>query len=140
MLTDIDHVVIYVSDQNAALDFYVNKLGLELRHCSPGVLYGGYALHVAPHRSRTTLVLALGKTGPELASNNPIMLTCDDMRKTYDQLQEKGVQFTMYPIGGLEFVRFVDPDGNEFLMSDNNNSWINEEALKRLKQGIPDLP
>jgi catechol 2,3-dioxygenase-like lactoylglutathione lyase family enzyme len=139
VLTNIDYVVINVRDQRAALDFYVGKLGFELRHCSPGLLHGGYALHVAPHGGRTALVLALGVASKEVLKNR-IMLTCDDMRRTYDELREKGVEVTMHPIGGMALVRFVDPDGNEFLLSDNNQNWIDEGALNRLRQGVPDYP
>ncbi len=140
MLTNIDHIVVYVIDQKAALDFYVGKLGLELRHCSTGgILYAGYELRVGFIGSPTTLHLALRISGDE-PRNNPIMLTCDDLRKTYEELNARGVEFTTHPIGGLEWVCFVDPDGNQFYMSDNNNDWIDGDAWKRLMQGISDFP
>jgi catechol 2,3-dioxygenase-like lactoylglutathione lyase family enzyme len=140
MLTNINHAVIFVSDQRAALDFYVGKVGFELRHCSTGgILYRGYHLCVGLAGSPTTLVLALRTAGEE-ARSNPIMLACDDLRQTYEELAAKGVEFTMTPIGGLEWVRFVDPDGNEFHLSEHNKNWIDEAALKRLMQGIPDFP
>jgi catechol 2,3-dioxygenase-like lactoylglutathione lyase family enzyme len=138
VLTNIDFTVIYVSDQRAALDFYVGKLGFELRSCiTGGVLFSGYNLHVGLSGSRTALCLALQTPGEERRSNNPIMITCEDLEKTYEELKAKGVEFTMHPIRGLEWLRFVDPDQNEFLLS-NVTGWIDEGALKRLMQGLPD--
>jgi catechol 2,3-dioxygenase-like lactoylglutathione lyase family enzyme len=139
MLTDIDHFVIFVSDQRAALDFYVGTLGFELQHCTTGMLYGGYDLRLGLKGSPTSLVLALRSSGAQLSANR-IMLSCDDLCKTYEELIAKGVIFRMHLNGGLEFVSFVDPDGNEFYLSHNNKSWIDERALERLMQGIPDFP
>ncbi len=139
MLTNIDRVAIQVSNQRAALNFYVEKLGFELRHCTMGELYGEYDIHVGLPGSPTTLVLALpdARIGSWKAR---IMLTCTDLRKTYEYLREKGVEFTMHPIGGLEWVSFVDPDGNIFHVSDNNENWINKEALQRLMDSSQDTP
>jgi hypothetical protein len=68
------------------------------------------------------------------------MLSCGDLRSTYHALLANGIEFRSHLIGGIEFVSFVDPDGNEFYLSDNRKNWIDEEALARLKAGLPDAP
>jgi catechol 2,3-dioxygenase-like lactoylglutathione lyase family enzyme len=140
MFTEIDHVVIYVTDQRAALEFYVGTLGFELRHCSSGgILYWGYNLSVGLADGGAHLQLALRPPGND-TRNAPIMLSCSDLRSTYEALLEKGVEFRSHLIGGIEFVSFVDPDGNEFYLSDNNKNWIDQNALARLKAGLLDHP
>jgi catechol 2,3-dioxygenase-like lactoylglutathione lyase family enzyme len=50
-----------------------------------------------------------------------MVFTADDIEATYEALKENGVHFTLdlvrhpYGIGDQE-ARFVDPDGNEFLL------------------------
>jgi hypothetical protein len=58
ILTNINHVVICVSDQKATLAFNLDKLGFELRGCTLGELvFNGNDLEVAPVGRRTTLSL-----------------------------------------------------------------------------------
>lgn len=138
MLMGIDFFVVYVSDQKAAVDFYVNKLGLELRSCTPGeLLFPGYHVCVAPPGSQTTLLLALRRDSSAVPPRPKIMLSCDNLEKTYEELSRAGVEFTQYPIGGFAVVEFVDLDGNTFLVTENRGNWIDEPSLRRLKEGIP---
>jgi catechol 2,3-dioxygenase-like lactoylglutathione lyase family enzyme len=137
MFINVDHVVIFVSDQKVALDFYVGKLGFELRHCSTGgILYWGYHLAVGLKGSRTKLQLALRPPGVAF-HGSPIMLACEDLRRTHEELLARGVEFRNHPDSGLEFGSFLDPDGNELYLSVDRN-WIDEGALQRLMQGIAD--
>ncbi|HTO63695.1 MAG TPA: hypothetical protein VMM15_20845, partial [Bradyrhizobium sp.] len=69
---------------------------------------------------------------------SPIMLACEDLRKTHEELLARGVEFRNHPGSGLEYGSFLDPDRNELYLSDNNRNWIDEKALQRLMQGIPD--
>jgi catechol 2,3-dioxygenase-like lactoylglutathione lyase family enzyme len=138
MLVNVDHVVIFVSDQNVALDFYVSKLGFELRHCSTGAaLYWGYHMAVGLKGSRTKLQLALRPPGATF-HGSPIMLACEDLLRTHEELLARGVEFRNHPGGGLDYASFLDPDRNELYLSDNNKNWIDEGALQRLMLGIPD--
>ncbi|MGJ4880713.1 VOC family protein [Bradyrhizobium sp. SZCCHNRI3052] len=140
MLTRIDYVAVYVADQRAALDFYVDTLGFELRHCSPGgIINWGYDLTVGLPGQRMMLQLTLRPPG-DTSRSTPIMLSCTDLEQTYHALLAKGVRFHCHLNGGLEFVSFYDPDGNEFYISDNSQNWIDENALARMKQGVPDGP
>jgi len=137
MITGIHQIVVYVSDQRAALDFYVNKLGFELSNCSSGgMLYPGYDLSVGLPGSAVTLVLAR-RDDRAPSSGNPILLACDDLSKTYDEFVAKGVKFQSALVPAFRCVRFEDPDGNVFDLSDAVESWINQASLNDLKAGKP---
>jgi lactoylglutathione lyase len=137
MLTFVDFVVVHVRDQRAALSFYVDKLGFELRACAPGTLVAGYWLTVGFPGARTTIALAQA-SADQKPRRHEIMFRCDDLRQTYEELKAKGVDFTMHFGGGFEWVQFIDPDGNEFLLTSSDGHGIDERSLVRLKQGIPD--
>ncbi|MEU0468747.1 VOC family protein [Amycolatopsis sp. NPDC006131] len=101
---------IFVTDQDEALDFYVGKLGLEVKVdqdlgfmrwltvCVPGepgreILLekpGPPAMDEAT-AAQVRELLAKGATGGWIG------LTTDDCRKTYEELLAKGVEFTQEP-------------------------------------------
>lgn len=128
MLTAINVVTVYVLNKEEALDFYVNKLGLEKGN---DVQQGDY---------RWPTVRVPGSAGPEIMLEIPgapnhdpataeqfreliakgavgsgLVLLCDDVRATYDELRNRGVtDFTQEPTEhfyGIDMgVR--DPSGN----------------------------
>lgn len=109
-------VGIYVSDQDRALEFYTDKLGLEKRADEP--MGGGPRwIEVAPTGAETRLVLF---TPPgfedRIGSFSNVVLACDDIHATYDELSGRGVEFTEEPSQqpwGM-WAQFKDADGNEF--------------------------
>lgn len=124
---NISHV--FVLDQDEALDFYVNKLGLEVSADLDLGFMRWLTVRVPGQEGRDIL---LEKPGPpamddstadqvrELvtkgATGFTFGLTTDDCRKTYETLRERGVEFTDEPTerdygtdcGGR------DPFGNHF--------------------------
>lgn len=121
MITGIATVGIYVRDQDAALDFYKNKLGFEVRADRPAGKYRW--IEVAPRGSTTTIVLGTPayETGSEakVGGFTDIQLWTDNIQATHDELVKKGVQFTVKPAlmhWGKWHSQFVDPDGNEFFL------------------------
>lgn len=122
MITHIHSTTVYVADQDAAIDFYVNTLGWEKTMDTPmeGVRY----VTVTPAGATTQLVL-----GPDAwvggADNVPtrttgISLICDDMDATYATLVARGVRFKTPPEQmpwGDKATWFYDPDGNEFFLN-----------------------
>ncbi|WP_405793434.1 VOC family protein [Streptomyces sp. NBC_01506] len=110
MFTAITHSQIYVLDQDAALDFYVGTLGLEVNADIDMGFMRWLTVNVPGHPDRQIL---LEKPGPpamseetaeqvrELvtkgATGGSLIFTTDDCRKTYETLLARGVEFTDEP-------------------------------------------
>lgn len=128
MIAHLQMITIYVSDLDQALDFYTNKLGF--------VKTGAYddgegekLYWVVPKPAQniklaTEIGLYQPDAGdPRVGAVSGVVFSSPDIEKTYHELKEKGVHFTMEIIrhsygegeGDLE-ARFTDPDGNEFLL------------------------
>lgn len=100
-----------VKDAKKAAKWYKEKLGFEIvtddeHWTTVGVKDGQFCFHLCPDE-------------PLEAGNQGIVLKCDDLDKTYKDLQGRGVKFTMAPTkqewGTIES-RFTDLDGNEFTL------------------------
>ena len=116
MITKAKTVGVYVSDQDRALGFYVNALGFEKRRDDPMGSEAGW-IEVAPAGAETVLVLY---TPPGLEDRigtfGGVIFECDDIRSTYEELRDRGVEFTEEPseqLWGI-WAQFKDVDGNEF--------------------------
>ena len=129
MIQRISHTGIYVLDQDAALDFYVNKLGFEIR--DDHTMDNGFRWLTVGAKAQPDLNLILMKVdGPNLKPEvsrtlrdlleRGIMsggaLHTSDCRKTYEDLSAKGVEFIQPPED-----RFY---GIEALMKDNSGNWF----------------
>jgi predicted enzyme related to lactoylglutathione lyase len=115
-ITRAGTVGIFVSDQDRALDFYVNKLGFEKRLDEP---MGPEArwIEVAPTGAEARLVL-FTPPGMEdrIGTFSNIVFECDDLETTYEELRDRGVEFSEEPTEqpwGM-WAQFKDVDGNEF--------------------------
>jgi predicted enzyme related to lactoylglutathione lyase len=118
MLKKIYTATVPVTDQDRALTFYRDVLGMEVRDdqaFGPGMRW----LVVAPQGAETGLVLYKAGEGENVASPGSwtgIVLYTDDMAKDYAAWSAQGVQFSHEPkseMWGLE-TQFTDPDGNGF--------------------------
>ena len=110
MLTHIRLSSIYVLDQDEALDFYVGKLGLEVK-VDQDLGFMRWLTVGVPGSDREIL---LEKPGPpsmddataevvrEVVTKGSgggwIGLDTDDCKATYEELSAKGVEFTQEPI------------------------------------------
>ena len=124
MIKDVPLTGIFVNDQEAALDFYTNKLGLEMIQDEPYGDSGARWITVSPAEMRIRIVLKEAENEHEKAmvgrSDGPPVLTLgtDDVRSAYEALRERGVRFLgepyRYPwgIGAL----LLDQDGNPVLL------------------------
>lgn len=110
---------VHVSDQEAALSFYVNKLGLEKR--MDNVIGAGIRfLAVAPKGSETGIVLqASQQNNASVGGFTGIVFASSDVEGSYQELNSRGVTFTEKPIkqewGAMQAI-FTDPDGNTFVL------------------------
>jgi catechol 2,3-dioxygenase-like lactoylglutathione lyase family enzyme len=109
MLRYIESVGIQVSDQDRALDFYVNKLGFEKINDEP-MGEGARWIVVAPPGSRTGLILskriaaqhsggfnslAQGESAAEAVGGfTSYVFYTDDMEGAYKTLKGRGVHFS----------------------------------------------
>lgn len=123
MLTGITHVTVLVDDQDDALAFYTDALGMEVRDdetMEEGVRW----LTVAPPGTdypQLTLVEAdtpgkRERVGSQVADHVAVVFTTDDCRGDFERLSERGVEFHGEPgeePWGVE-VTFEDPHGNVF--------------------------
>lgn len=122
MIKHVQFTGVWVSDSERAYDFYVNKLGFTVAHDRQ--FGGGHRfLMVVPPGGGAGLTVCKplpGMTGARIGGPTTISFTADDVQATYDELTARGVEFTQPPTqqfwGGIQAV-FVDPDGNEFMLS-----------------------
>jgi lactoylglutathione lyase len=124
MIKDVPLTGIFVNDQEAALNFYTNKLGLELIQDEPYGESGARWITVSPARMRIRIVLKKAEKEHEKAllgrsDGAPILtLGTDDINAAYERLRERGVRFLgepyRYPwgIGAL----LLDQDGSPILL------------------------
>lgn len=133
MITRLSHAPIYVDDHNAALAFYVDTLGFEVR--MDQTVDGFRWLTVAPKgQHETEIVLMQVSPSPMMdaatvAQLRDLMrkgalgagvLETDDCRATYESLRARGVRFLQEPTErdyGVEAV-MVDPFGNWFSVTE----------------------
>ena len=118
MITKIDAISVVVSNQDDALDFYLDILGFDLR--MDDVMGNGMRfLKVAPPKGQSGIVLfpAGGDTQP--GGSFGTVFATDECRATHAELASKGVAFIEEPTeqewGGVQ-AQFQDPDGNHFIL------------------------
>lgn len=102
MIRDVPLTGVFVNDQEAALDFYTNKLGLEkVRDESYGLDFRW--IEVSPKGAQIRIVLKKAQQDHEKAlvgrsDGAPILtLGTDDVQAAYERLREWGVRFLGEP-------------------------------------------
>lgn len=121
MISQIHSATIAVSDQDAALDFYVNKLGWKKsldNQMGPDMRF----VTVVPPGGSTELSLAhtswVGDAAT-LGGQTGISMITPDIDATYKTLTERGVRFKE-PVAvmpwGQKAAWFYDTDDNEFFL------------------------
>ena len=123
MIKDVPLTGVFVNHQEAALDFYTKKLGLEKVQDEP---YGENArwITVSPRGAHIKIVLKKAEKGHEKAmvgnsDGAPVLtLGTDDVHATHERLRERGVRFLGEPyrhpcgVGAL----LLDQDGSPILL------------------------
>jgi len=138
MIQRLSHATLYVLDQDAAKDFYVNKLGFDVRmdetmggNSSDKSIPSGFRwLTVSPKGQPDLQIILMKVDGPNMqpeASSalrallkqgklNGGVLQTSDCRKTYEELKAKGVEFLSPP--KEQFY------GVEAILKDNSGNWF----------------
>jgi len=147
MIQKMSHATIYVLDQDQAKDFYVGKLGFEVK-VDQSLPNGFRWLTVAPKgQSELEIILMRVGSGTDFVKRkggdasslskdvdamaellkkgmfNAGAFHTADCRKTFAELKSKGVEFVSEPkdqFYGVEAV-FKDPFGNWFSMTQPKN-------------------
>jgi predicted enzyme related to lactoylglutathione lyase len=114
MLKRVVYVAVLVSDQEKALDFYTNVIGLEKRADFPTPA-GPRFLSVGVEGQAFDLVLWPGTPARSEAGSAVYTIEVEDCRAAFETLKSRGAKFE--PSEVLEFpwglaARFQDPDGN----------------------------
>lgn len=109
-------ITIAVKDQDEALSWFTEKLGFQKRVDMPGP--GIRFLSVSP-KNQPDLQVILASWFPEHVGKNPTaILHTGDCRMTYEELKERGVEFTEAPVQrpfGLQAI-FKDLYGNSYAL------------------------
>jgi catechol 2,3-dioxygenase-like lactoylglutathione lyase family enzyme len=129
MIQRLSHTQLFVVDQDAARDFYVNKLGFEVR--MDAKMDNGFRwLTVSPKGQPDLQIILMKVDGPNMQPEAAKVLRnlltegklCGgvlqtaDCRKTYDELKANGVDFVAPPKDQFY--------GVEAIMKDNSGNWF----------------
>ena len=118
-ISQVGTVIVPVSDQDRALDFYVEKLGFEKRADTP---FGGGNrwVEVAPAGATTTIALMPPREGDPVGVETRVAFNTDDADADHASLRAQGVDVDDEvmrmgdPVPPMFFFR--DQDGNTSLI------------------------
>lgn len=129
MIQKMSHVTVYVLDQEEAKDFYVNKLGMDLK--MDATMDNGFRWLTVSPKGQPDLEIILFDTHPGMNFNEEEsaklrsliqagqmgagVFATADCQATYEELKDKGVKFRSEP--KKEFY------GTEALLEDNSGNW-----------------
>ena len=116
MVTHVGTVAVYVTDQKQALSFWMKQVGFVI-HREHAMGPDARWIEVGPSGAKSALVLYPRAMMADWAERKPsIVFECDDVQRTYEEMQERGVRFPQPPkeMAWGRFALFEDPDGNSF--------------------------
>jgi catechol 2,3-dioxygenase-like lactoylglutathione lyase family enzyme len=124
-ISQVGTVMVPVSDQDRALEFYVEKLGFEKRSDMP-FGEGDRWLEVAPRGAVTTIALVTPRPGEPVGIMTRIGFTTDDADADHETLRSRGVDTDdeVMRMGGPvpPMFFFRDQDGNTLLIVEQGAS------------------
>jgi catechol 2,3-dioxygenase-like lactoylglutathione lyase family enzyme len=118
-ISQIGTVIVPVSDQDRAIEFYVDKLGFEKRADTP-FGHGDRWVEVAPVGATTTIAIVAPREGEPVGIETRVGWATDDADANHASLREQGVDVDAEvmrmgdPVPPMFFFR--DPDGNKFMV------------------------
>ena len=135
MLKSLTNVTVWVHDQDEALTFYTEKLGMELRNDVTLPELGNFRwLTVGLPGQPEVSVALMAVPGPPVfdaetkaqleslvakGAAGGLFFSTDDIRSTYEELKDRGVEFQQEPTEqpyGVD-AGFRDPSGNQMRMA-----------------------
>ena len=131
----VAHAQLWVHDQDEALAFYTDKLGMEVRADVTLPELGDFRwLTVGPPGQEDFAITLMAIPGPPVMDAETadevrglmskgfagtVFLTTDDVHASYEELKSRGVEFTETPEErpyGI-YSGFLDPSGNSFRLT-----------------------
>jgi catechol 2,3-dioxygenase-like lactoylglutathione lyase family enzyme len=118
-ITQVGTVIVPVSDQDRALEFYLGKLGFEKRTDTP-YGEGDRWIEVAPPGAETTIAIVPPREGESAGIETRVGFTTEDVEADHADLRARGVDADEEvmrmgdPVPPMFFFR--DLDGNRFLL------------------------
>jgi catechol 2,3-dioxygenase-like lactoylglutathione lyase family enzyme len=133
MLKQLSTVQVWVHDQDEALAYYTDKLGLELREDVTVPEMGNFRWLTVGVPGQDVSIVLMAVPGPPVfdaetqaqiksliakGAASGLFFTTDDVKATYDELKSRGVEFQGEPTEqpyGID-VGLRDPSGNQMRM------------------------
>jgi catechol 2,3-dioxygenase-like lactoylglutathione lyase family enzyme len=131
MIKHLTHVNVWVHDQDEALAYYTDKLGMEVRDDVTLPEMGNFRwLTVGPPEQPDVALTLMTVPGPPVfdadtaeqlktlmakGAAGGLFFSTDDCRASYEELKSRGVEFTEEPTErpyGID-AAFRDPSGNQ---------------------------
>jgi len=134
MLTQLTNVQVWVHDQDEALAFYTDKLGMELREDVTVPEMGNFRWLSVGIPGQDVSITLMAIPGPPVfddetresinkllakGASGGLFFATDDAQKSYDELKGRGVEFTQEPMEqpyGID-AGFRDASGNHFRLA-----------------------
>ena len=140
----IANAQLWVHDQDEALAFYTDKVGMEVRSDATLPEIPGFRwLTIAPRGQEDVAITLMAipgapvmdeQTGNEVRNlvskgfAGTVFLTTDDVRRDYEEMKGRGVEFTEEPEErpyGID-CGFRDPSGNSLRLTQINEAVVNQ--------------
>jgi catechol 2,3-dioxygenase-like lactoylglutathione lyase family enzyme len=130
-------VQVWVNDQDEALAFYTDKLGMELREDVTVPEMGNFRWLSVGIPGQDVAITLMEIPGPPVfeeatrdaiksllatGASGGLFFVTDDAQKSYEELKSRGVEFTQEPTEqpyGID-AGFRDPSGNHFRLAQQN--------------------
>jgi lactoylglutathione lyase len=111
---DVMTIGVPVTDQDRAVDFYVERLGFEKRRDVPMPQFGGRWIEVAPAEATVTIALVPAGESAPAGVQTGIRLTAGDAEAVHGELKARGVEVgeLLHWPGVPAMFELHDQDGN----------------------------
>ena len=134
MLKQLTHVQVWVHDQDEALAFYTEKLGMELREDVTVPEMGNFRWLTVGVPGQDVAIVLMAVPGPPVFDEETssklkdlvakgaaggLFFATDDIDGTYSELKDRGVEFSQEPTDqpyGRD-AGFRDPSGNQMRLA-----------------------
>jgi catechol 2,3-dioxygenase-like lactoylglutathione lyase family enzyme len=134
MLKQLTQAQVWVNDQDEALEFYTEKLGMEVREDVTVPEMGNFRWLTVGVPGQDVSIVLMAVPGPPVfdadtrekilavmasGAAGGLFFSVDDCRKSYEEMKSRGVEFLQEPTEqpyGID-AGFRDPSGNNFRMA-----------------------